>query len=116
MATAWEDGGEQGLASQFVYFYQGINYIGSAYTDAFGHYYLGVPPGTYTISYAAPGCRWHYHSIGPYSSQGYGIYDSVIVSGGGYHCGYNFGLADSNITISGYVYIDANGNGVKDPG
>jgi hypothetical protein len=102
-----QDSGEPGLAGQHV---SAGSYSGA--TDSTGHYLIPTPAGIYTIHYTAPS---GYAITIPISSWGPGIYDSVSL-GAGMHCGYNFGVLDSNVTITGHAYLDANNNGVRDVG
>ena len=102
-----QDNGEVGLSGQVIH---AGNF--TATTNSTGHYLIPVTPGTYTVYYTNPS---GYAITIPVSVYGAGIYDSVHITGGT-QCGYNFGVVNGNITISGYVYLDANNNGVKDPG
>jgi hypothetical protein len=84
-------------------------------TDANGQYSFAVTPGMYSVS--------GYSNISGLSAilptplyADSVIYDSVMISGGGRHCGYDFGYQDLRVTISGIVYFDLNNNGVQDAG
>jgi uncharacterized repeat protein (TIGR01451 family) len=102
-----QDYGEVGLAGQVV---RAGSY--SATTNSSGHYLIPVPSGTYTITCTSPA---GYAITIPVATTGVGTYSSVHITGGT-QCGYNFGVMNSNVTISGYIYLDANNNGVKDAG
>ena len=55
-------------------------------------------------------------AIKPLASGGADIIGGVVLVAGGNLTGYDFGEIPPGGTISGFVYLDANGNGVKDPG
>lgn len=87
-----------------------------AQTNANGQYYIAVPAGFYTVyTYVSNGLSptIPISSGNPNTLRGY---DSVVISGGGRHCGYDFGFQDLRVTISGTVYFDLNNNGVQDAG
>jgi uncharacterized repeat protein (TIGR01451 family) len=104
-----QDNGEPGLANQEVHIGPSGGY---AYTDANGNYTYAVASGIYNIRFVNPNGYTVTIPLGPTP----GRYDSVHISGGYTHCGFNFGIVDSDVTISGYVYFDANNNGVMDAG
>ncbi|MFN8277154.1 MAG: PKD domain-containing protein [Chitinophagales bacterium] len=100
-----QDTNESGIGQAAVYINSTV-----VYTDASGHYSLPVTAGTYHI-YHLTGAQ-QTHSI----PAGQLYYDSVIVSGGGWHCGYNYGVQNNSAIISGIVYYDNNNNNVYDAG
>lgn len=78
-----------------------------------GHYSLAVPAGVYTIWF----CNWGMltsFTVPTSDSGSCAYYDSVVVSGGGVHCGYNFGLQYNASFIEGDIFFDINNNGVFD--
>jgi hypothetical protein len=108
------DPGEPGIPGQSVMIYQGNNYVETINADTSGYYRGAVPAGPITITYWSPGIDAVTVPLGPEANIGIVSYDSVTITGA--QCGFNFGVVDSGITISGYVYFDLNGNGVQDAG
>jgi uncharacterized repeat protein (TIGR01451 family) len=110
-----KDAGEQGISNTYV---NAGNY--TAFTDTFGHYEIIVPCGTnYIYAYPNPNQNCCVVTTVPVpnpldSTQG-GYYVLNDTSGSKI-CGFNFGYQNSGVTISGFIYLDANNNGVKDPG
>lgn len=110
-----KDAGEQGISNTYV---NAGNY--TAFTDTFGHYEIVVPCGTnYIYAYPNPNQNCCVVTTVPVpnpldSTQG-GYYVLNDTSGSKI-CGFNFGYQNSGVTISGFIYLDANNNGVKDPG
>lgn len=94
----------------------GSGFQNCSYTDSNGYYQIAVAPGTYTI-YTLGGLAGLSPTvpinISPNTQNGY---NNVIISGGGLHCGYNFGFTDQRVVITGYVYNDLNNNGNRDGG
>ncbi len=54
------------------------------------------------------------YSIPANDTAGCAFYDSVVVSGGGMNCGYNFGVQYNQGFIEGDIFVDANNNGLFD--
>ncbi len=104
------DSTEQGIPNALVY---AGNY--STRTDSSGHYMLIVPSGVYSIIYCAP--TGYTYTI-PLSSMNNGLacrgYMHVTISGGGMHCGFNFGIQNNSVSVCGTVYLDANNNQTQD--
>jgi uncharacterized repeat protein (TIGR01451 family) len=107
-----KDAGENGIANSYVY---AGNYTG--FTDTFGHYEIVVPCGTnYIYAYPNPGQNCCVVTTVPLSSiDSSGLY-IINDTSGTRICGFNFGYQNSGVTISGYIYLDANNNGIKDAG
>lgn len=110
-----KDAGENGIANTYIY---AGNY--SVYTDSFGHYEVVVPCGTiYIDAYPNPGQNCCVVTTVPVPNPldsfqtGYYVLNDTT---GSKICGFNFGYQNSGVTISGFIYLDANNNGVKDPG
>jgi hypothetical protein len=109
------DGNDSVLRNQYVCLY-GSGFQQCAQTNANGQYSIAVPAGMYFIySYS------NTNGLTPtipvaIDSNSYRGYDSVMISGGGRHCGFDFGYQDLRVTISGVVYYDSNNNGVQDAG
>ncbi|MCW5909227.1 MAG: PKD domain-containing protein [Chitinophagales bacterium] len=106
------DPGEQGIPGAEIH-------VGShlAYADSNGHYLIVVPAGTYSIWYCAPAGYTFTLPITPNTSgvlNNCGYYPSIAITGGGSHCGFNFGVQNNSVTICGKVFFDANNNGVQD--
>lgn len=112
-----QDAGEAGVSGQVVSLYSGSTFVASATTNASGLYTFSVHPGTYTIRFTAGSSYALTIPLGtstaPNSAQ-YGPF--TISSNGNSYCGYNFGIRNTGVTITGYVYLDANNNGVFDAG
>ncbi|MCW3128173.1 MAG: hypothetical protein JWO03_3831, partial [Bacteroidetes bacterium] len=116
-ANGVEDGTDHGLSSQAVYLYQGTTLIGTYYTNSLGHYIISVPLGIYKLVYYAPSGDAITIPLGSSTSISTGIYQNITVGQSNHrYCGYDFGVHNANVTISGYVYFDANGNGIQDGG
>lgn len=83
----------------------------SVYTNSLGEYALPVPSGVplRLIVYKA---GFNLYSL----PLGNNYYDSITVSGGGRHCGYNFGLYSNQHIVQGHLFFDANQNGIQDLG
>ncbi len=112
-----QDAGEAGVAGQVVYLYSGSTIAATATTDAHGHYAIAVHPGTYTIRYTAGTSYAITIPLGTSTSPNQAQYGPfTISSNANNYCGYNFGIRSTNVTITGYVYLDANNNGVFDAG
>ncbi|MES2620252.1 MAG: PKD domain-containing protein [Bacteroidota bacterium] len=106
------DSSESGIPGALIY-------IGnhSVHADSFGLYFAIVPSGNYSIIYCArPGFSYTV----PVSLNNNGIncagYYQVQISGGGMHCGFNFGVQNNSVSICGKVYLDANNNQTQDIG
>lgn len=95
----------------YVYIY-GNGIQTTAVVDSFGHYTANVPAGTYYISYCV---QQPYSLTLPPDSGGCGMYQ-VTIGANDTICGFEFGIANNSVIIEGYVFIDANNNGVKDAG
>lgn len=108
-----QDGGEQGFGGGTIYAGNYHETVG-----ANGHYYLIIPAGTYTLYYCAPSGYAFSIPVGTQNpnSNTTTCASYQITTSGGSHCGYNFGLQNSNTTICGTVYFDANNNHVHDAG
>lgn len=88
-----------------------------AVSDVNGYYQVAVAPDTYSI-YARRSLQGIDISSVPLDTifGGLPVYNNVVISGGGIHCGYNFGFTDQRVVITGYVYNDNNNNGLRDGG
>ena len=77
-------------------------------------------PGTYIITQTQPaGYDDHIDSVGQINSSNVGtlgndVISNIVLPAGGIGTEYNF--ADSNTAITGFVYVDANNDGIKDTG
>lgn len=112
-----QNAGENGVAGQIVYLYSGSTVIATATTDIYGHYAIPVHPGTYTIQYTAGSSYTVTIPLGTSTLPNHAQYGPfTISSNANNYCGYNFGIRNTNVTITGYVYLDANNNGVFDAG
>lgn len=112
-----QNAGEAGVSGQTIYLYSGSTLVATATTDAYGHYTIPVHPGTYTIQYTAGSSYAITIPFGTSTSPNHAQYGPFTISANGNtYCGYNFGIRNTNVTISGYVYLDANNNGVYDAG
>jgi uncharacterized repeat protein (TIGR01451 family) len=105
------DNNENGIPNALIY-------VGNftTYTDSNGHYSITVPAGVYLIKYCA-GANYTYTiplSAGSNTLNNCGYYYQQVITGGGTHCGYNFGIQNNSVTICGKVFFDANNNGVQD--
>lgn len=88
----------------------------SAYVDSMdGHYLLTVPSGTYDIYLCGFGLGVTFTVPGN-DTAGCGIYNNVVISGGGAHCGFNFGIQYNQAFIEGNLFVDSNNNGQMDSG
>jgi hypothetical protein len=117
--------GEAGIAGVTVNLYENNVLIDTQVTDAFGYYeFADLPAGTYEIREVQP--AGYLDGIDTAGSLGGNaavevlqqVIDtiSVIDVGPGEHgVEYNFGELSPS-SIQGFVYIDVNNNGVKDPG
>lgn len=105
------DTGEQGIPGALIHV---GNY--TTYADSNGHYSIVVPAGTYSIWYCAPAGHTFTIPITPNTGtlSNCGYYPSVVISGGGAHCGFNFGIQNNSVSICGKVFFDANNNGMQD--
>jgi hypothetical protein len=111
------DGGEVGLAGQPVYLYSGATLVGTYYTNSSGHYAIPVNPGTYTIQYTSAAGSGITIPLNTSTYPSHAVYGPfTITSNANNFCGYNFGVRNTYVTITGYVYIDANNNGIFDAG
>jgi hypothetical protein len=110
-----QDANEHGLAGQHILLYNQNGYYATVYADSSGHYSYPVPSSSYQIYYTNTSGVAFSIPLNT-NNQGSAGYSGVVIQGGGYHCGYDFGVYSNTATISGYVYLDANNNGVKDAG
>lgn len=107
-----QDGNETGLPYGYI---TAGNY--TAYVDSFGHYTINLPAGTYNIYYCAPTGYTYTIPVTPTTNSGISTctaYANVTISGGGLHCGYDFGIQNTSVNICGTIYFDANNNGTQD--
>ncbi len=112
-----QNSGETGVAGQTVYLYAGNTVVATATTDAYGHYAIPVHPGTYTIQYTAGTSYAITIPLGTSTTPNHAQYGPFTIStNANNYCGYNFGIRSTNVTITGYVYLDANNNGIFDAG
>jgi len=102
---------EPGFGGGYVYIW-GNGAQTTAYVDSFGHYSANIPAGSYYISYCV---QQPYSLTLPPDSGGCGMYQ-VTIGANDSICGFDFGVANNSVIIEGYVFIDANNNGVKDAG
>ncbi len=106
------DGGESGRAGLLITLTN--NSTGNSFpilSDANGNYsFTGLAPGNYTVTATNSN-----NTLGFTTSSSYNI--NITSSGlpGGVLTNQNFGLSQVG-SIAGSVYIDANNNGVRDPG
>jgi uncharacterized repeat protein (TIGR01451 family) len=84
----------------------------TAFIDSTGHYSLNVGAGTYSIYFCA---QQPYSITLPQDSGGCAMYQ-VTIGTNDTICGFDFGVALNSSTIEGYVFADANANGIKDGG
>lgn len=110
------EGGIQGVQIRLV----GTDNVGtverSTTTDATGVYrFEGLRPGVYSISEVQPeGWLDGKDSLGNRGGTvGNDVFDNIALGTGLAGTGYNFGERPAN-GLSGYVYHDANNNGIKD--
>ncbi len=108
------DSTDTGFTGAYLYIF-GNSVQQTLLTDSFGNYSYSVPAGTYTVQMCASGL-----SLGgiitvpaPLPTSACASYTFTI---GAYDtlCGYNFGIFNNASTVSGYLYFDANSNGIKD--
>lgn len=112
-----QNSGETGVAGQTVYLYAGNTVVATATTDAYGHYAIPVHPGTYTIQYTAGTSYAITIPLGTSTTPNHAQYGPFAISANANnYCGYNFGIRSTNVTVTGYVYLDANNNGIFDGG
>jgi uncharacterized repeat protein (TIGR01451 family) len=90
-------------------------------TDGSGNYSIAnLPPGIYTLTETPPTGLTHTGaqagSVGGTGGLGVGVTSvtNITLSANTTATGYNFG--ESGQVLSGFVYVDTNGNGVKDSG
>ncbi len=105
---------KQALPNVYLYIY-GNGIQTTAMTNASGNYTLAVPPGVYSNWYCSNGINVTF-TVPSGDTASCAFYDSVVVSGSGIFCGYNFGYQVNSVIISGTVFIDTNNNGVMDAG
>lgn len=95
-----------------------VVYIGNytAVSDSDGYYTAVVPAGTYTIYYCAGSGYSYTLPVSPNSNalNSCAYYQQVVITGGGSHCGFNFGVQNNSVSICGKVFFDANNNGTQD--
>jgi hypothetical protein len=120
--NGFKDPGESGIAGVAVTL-TGTDNLGkavnaSAMTGSDGSYqFTNVRPGTYTLTETPPA---HYlqgedriGSIG--GIAGVDVFSSINVFPGAVGVNYNFGQLLPG-SLAGFVYLDSNNNGIKDPG
>ncbi len=106
------DNGEPAIAGGTIY---AGNYHVTVGTN--GEYHIILPAGSYTLYYCAPSGYSFTIPVGsqnPNSNTINTCASYTIVTSGGSHCGYNFGLQNNSTTICGTVYLDANNNHQQD--
>jgi len=107
------DAGENGIAGGIVYIW-GNGVQATAQADSNGYYYALVNPGTYTVVYCTnPG---NVFTIPLNVDSGGCAYYTAVITNGGNSCGYNFGIQNTAVTITGTLFVDGNSNGVLDAG
>ena len=114
--------GEVGIAEVTVTLagatYGGVPYTATTATNPTGGYiFAGVPAGTYTVTETTPAGltdgRAAAGTSGGVASPGRVV--TIPLNSNTAATGYNFAEVPPS-TLSGYVYVDANDNGVKDAG
>ena len=125
-----QDAGEPGISGVTVNLYasDGTTWLATTATDASGLYhFLGLPDGAYTVKVTTGTLPAGYSPTGegdPGAACGAGCDNTITasVSGGGTNNTVDFGYrytgggGASPFGISGWVWGDANGNGVFEPG
>lgn len=111
---------DTGIDSVYLFIY-GSGMQQSIFTDANGNYSVSVPAGNYTINMCVGGANLANGIITvPAASN-----DSMLTNCPSYQitigandtiCGNNFGFFNNASTISGYLFFDANSNGIMDAG
>jgi uncharacterized surface anchored protein len=123
-----EDNGEVGVAGVTVALYEfnGAQFVATgktATTDSNGDYlFQFLQPGTYQVVETVPS---NYFAVGATAGTDNGTTDGVVVNktelsqiavlGGDNSVQNNFAIAQA-VGLSGYVYHDANNNGIREPG
>lgn len=114
------DSGEPAIAGVTVKLFDGQgNLIATTQTNANGQYqFTNLKPGTYRVDEAQPADYFdgaeHLGSVGGSLADNDSMSGIALVSGTA-ATEYNF-LEVAPAQLSGYVYVDDNNNGVKDPG
>ena len=104
-----QDNNETNIGGQNIYIW-GNGFQLSATTDSSGNYSFNIGAGSYTIYFCA---QFPYSITVPQDSGNCAFY-SVTVGANDTICGFNFGLAQNTVAISGTVFSDNNGNGIMD--
>lgn len=108
-ANGIQDGNEGGIAGQNLYIWGGGLSL-TAVTDSNGNYSFNVGPGSYTIYY----CTQFPYSITVPQDSGGCAYYQITIGANDTICGSNFGVAQNTVSITGTIFSDDNGNGIRD--
>jgi len=121
---AIKDGGETVGVPGVTITLSGVDYLGNAIppaiTNGSGVYtFTNLLPGTYSLTETPPAGLTHTGAeAGSKGGSGAGLLSATITAipivSNDTATGYNFG--ESGEGISGFIYVDSNGNGVKDVG
>lgn len=108
-ANAVQENNEPGMAGQNLYIW-GNGLQLSAVTDSLGNYQFNLAAGSYTIYYCA---QFPYSLTVPQDSGNCAFY-SFTIGANDTICGFNFGVVQNTVVISGTIFSDDNGNGIMD--
>lgn len=108
-ANGVQDNNETNIGGQNVYIW-GNGMQLSATTDSSGNYSFNLGAGSYTIYYCA---QFPYSITVPQDSGNCAFY-SVTIGANDTLCGFNFGIVQNSVVITGTVFSDDNGNGIRD--